>query len=78
MLPLIIVVKHLDRYVQEFAGKHNIRNADTLAQMTAVAAGMVGKRLMYRDLIAPNGAGVLRAVSGSRSARARSPGVASP
>ena len=47
--------KHLDRYVQEFAGKHNIMNADTLAQMTAVAAGMVGKRLMYRDLIAPNG-----------------------
>ena len=47
--------KHLDRYVQEFAGKHNIRNADTLAQMTAVAAGLVGKRLTYRDLIAANG-----------------------
>ena len=47
--------KHLDRYVQEFAGKHNIRDADTLAQMTTVAAGLVGRRLMYRNLIAPNG-----------------------
>ncbi len=47
--------KHLNRYVQEFAGKHNIRNADTLAQMTALVAGLVGKRLMYRDLVADNG-----------------------
>ena len=47
--------KHLDRYVQEFAGKHNIRDADTLEQMTAVAAGLVGRRLMYSQLIAPNG-----------------------
>ena len=46
--------KHLDRHVQEFAGKHNIRDQDTLAQMTALVAGMVGKRLMYRDLIADN------------------------
>ena len=47
--------KHLDRYVKEFAGKHNARNADTAAQMVAVAAALVGKRLMYRDLIADNG-----------------------
>ena len=47
--------KHLDRYVQQFAGKHNIRDADTLAQMAAVVAGLVGQRLLYRDLIAPNG-----------------------
>ena len=47
--------KHLDRYVREFAGKHNVRDADTLAQMATVAAGLVGRRLMYRDLIAPNG-----------------------
>ena len=25
--------KHLDRYVTEFAGKHNVREADTLNQM---------------------------------------------
>ena len=47
--------KHLNRYVQEFAGKHNIRDTDTLAQMAHVAAGLVGRRLLYRDLIAPNG-----------------------
>ena len=55
--------KHLDRYVQEFAGKHNARDMDTAAQMAAVAAGMVGKRLMYKNLIADNGLS-----SGARSA----------
>ena len=47
--------KHLNRYVQEFAGKHNVRDLGTLAQMTTLAARLVGKRLMYRDLIAKNG-----------------------
>ena len=47
--------KHLDRYVSEFAGKHNLREEDTLAQMAAVTAGLIGKRLMYRQLIAENG-----------------------
>ena len=47
--------KHLDRYVQQFAGKHNARDVDTLAQMAAVVAGLVGQRLLYRDLIADNG-----------------------
>ena len=28
--------KHLDRDVQEFAGRHNLRNADTLTQMSRV------------------------------------------
>ena len=44
--------KHLQRYVDEFAGRHGIRERDTLDQMQSVVAGMVGKRLMYRDLIA--------------------------
>ena len=44
--------KHLDRYVHEFAGKHNIRDKDTVDQMYSVVAGMVGRRLMYRDLVA--------------------------
>ena len=44
--------KHLQRYVNEFAGRHNIRNADTLDQMRHVVARMVGKRLLYRDLTA--------------------------
>ena len=47
--------KHLNRYVQQFAGKHNVRDSDTIAQMTAVATALVGRRLMRRDLVAPNG-----------------------
>ena len=47
--------KHLDRYVTEFCGRHNIRDLDTLRQMEHVVARMVGKRLMYRDLTADNG-----------------------
>ena len=47
--------KHLDRYVQEFAGRHNIRDEDTEDQLVSLAFGMDGKRLRYRELIAPNG-----------------------
>ena len=48
-------VKHLQRYVTEFSGRHNIRDRDTLAQMAALATGMAGKRLTYKALIADNG-----------------------
>ena len=44
--------KHLDRYVSEFAGRYNVREADTADQMTGLVAAMTGKRLMYKDLIA--------------------------
>ena len=47
--------KHLQRYVDEFAGKHNIRDSGTLVQMRDTVARLVGHRLLYRDLIAPNG-----------------------
>ena len=47
--------KHLDRYVQEFAGRHNLREQDTIDMMAAIADGMKGKRLSYQDLIANNG-----------------------
>ena len=47
--------KHLDRYVQEFAGRHNVREQDTIEQMAAVSDGMEGKRLTYEHLIASNG-----------------------
>ena len=47
--------KHLDRYVQEFASRHNLRDEDTIDIMGAVATGMRGKRLRYRELIADNG-----------------------
>ena len=47
-----ISAKHLQRYVNEFAGRHNVREADTICQMESVVIGLVGKRLMYRELIA--------------------------
>ena len=47
--------KHLDRYVQEFASRHNMRESDTLAQMRDTVARMIGRRLRYADLIADNG-----------------------
>ena len=47
--------KHLNRYVQEFASKHNIRNLDTLDQMRVTVAGLLGSNLLYRDLISDNG-----------------------
>ena len=48
-------VKHLQRYVDEFVARHNIREMDTINQMAHVAAGMIGRRLMYRKLVADNG-----------------------
>ena len=44
--------KHLHRYINEFAGRHNVRDRDMLHQMALLAAGLDGKRLCYRDLIA--------------------------
>ena len=44
--------KHLDRYVDEFAGRHNARPLDTIDQMQAIVRGMSGKRLRYRELVA--------------------------
>ena len=44
--------KHLQRYVNEFAGRHNTRRQSTTDQMAAVARGLVGKRLTYWRLTA--------------------------
>ena len=43
--------KHLQRYVDEFAGRYNHRGEDTVDQMKGLVRGMEGKRLRYRDLI---------------------------
>ena len=55
--------KHMDRYVSEFVGRHNMRESDTREQMGAVVIGMERKRLRYREPIADNGLD-----SGARSA----------
>ena len=44
--------KHLHRYVEEFAKRCNIRELDTIDQMRHIVAGLVGRRLMFRDLTA--------------------------
>ena len=44
--------KHLQRYVDEFAANQGIREMDTIDQMRHVVAGLVGRRLLYRDLTA--------------------------
>ena len=47
--------KHMDRYVTEFTGRHNVRGLDTVDQMKELLGGMVGRRLKYDDLTRPNG-----------------------
>ena len=47
--------KHLQRYVNEFATRHNMREEDTIAMMEKTVSMMGGKRLTYADLIADNG-----------------------
>ena len=44
--------KHLNRYVQEFAGRHNMRELDTLAQMASIARSMERAQLRYKELVA--------------------------
>ena len=43
--------KHLQRYVNEFSGRHNIRPLDTIQQMRAIVQGLEGKLLRYRELV---------------------------
>ena len=54
--------KHLNRYVNEFAGKHDVRESDTLDQMRELVTRLMGRHLGYRKLIAAN-----RLPSGARS-----------
>ena len=47
--------KHLNRYVNEFAGKHNVRESDTIIQMRGLVTRLMGRSLGYRRLVADNG-----------------------
>lgn len=47
--------KHLHRYVQEFAGRHNDREDDTIEQMRTMIANMEGRRLPYKVFKMDNG-----------------------
>lgn len=47
--------KHPNHYVQEFAGKHNIRESKTLDQMCSVAFSLTGRTLPCRWPIADDG-----------------------
>jgi len=45
-------VKHLHRYVGEFAHRHNVANHDMMDCLNQTIQGMPGKRLSYNHLIA--------------------------
>lgn len=45
-------VKHLNRYVNEFSGRHNTRKLSTIDQMAFMAHRMNDKRLKYKELTA--------------------------
>ena len=44
--------KHLGRYINEFAGRHNNRPSDTIDQMAHMVRAMEGRRLPYKELTA--------------------------
>ena len=43
--------KHLQRYIDEYVGRHNIRPLATMTQIEVTFKGMAGKRLKYKELI---------------------------
>jgi len=43
--------KHLQRYIDEYAGRHNNRPLPTINQIEKVVKGLDGKRLRYEELI---------------------------
>ncbi len=44
-------VKHLQKYIDEFSNRNNVRPMDTMDQINATINGLVGKRLTYKELI---------------------------
>lgn len=46
--------KHLQRYADEFAGRHNARQKDTMDQIRSAVDGMKDKKFPYKELVADN------------------------
>ena len=44
-------VKHLQRYIDEYVGRHNLRPLDTMNQITEIINGLLGKKLSYKELV---------------------------
>lgn len=44
--------KHLQRYVDEYVGRHNDRQEGTMQQIAGVVQSMLGKRVKYKELTA--------------------------
>ena len=70
--------KHLQRYVDEFAGKHNVRDEDTIAQMVVVAGGSGWEAVDVSGSGCGQRAFLRRTFLDLINARATSSGVASP
>ena len=47
-----VSAKHLHAYVDEFSGRHNLRELDTIDQMTSLTERLAGRRLTYAQLTA--------------------------
>ena len=45
--------KHLQRYMNEFSGRHNVRTRDTLEQIAAIARGFGGNGCRSRTSLLP-------------------------
>ena len=42
--------KHVQRYIDEYVGRHNARSLSTMTQIEITFKGMAGKRLRYKEL----------------------------
>ncbi len=47
--------RRLQRYIDDFSSRHDVRCADAVHRLGAVVSGMAGKRLTWADPIADNG-----------------------
>lgn len=43
-------IKHLNRYIKEFANRHHVRNPDTIEQMVRIATNVANSCLKLADL----------------------------